>query len=196
MKVPWIIKETIGAAMLLAAVIYLPVWITDQTAAKVMPFRPKPPNRQALNVSPSDPETRQAIVDAMAAQLHAIRQGAFKEAYGHASAGIRNTIPLTEFERMVRIRFKPMLDFEAVEISDVFDDGWQAIIRVRLSREGIPTAIYTYIMALENDRWTVGGVLPEENRQSRPSQPPAPSTASSSFPKRVGVESRLAPGRI
>ncbi|MDA7618112.1 DUF4864 domain-containing protein [Verrucomicrobia bacterium] len=157
----WIIKETAGAILLLGAIIYLPVIFSNYWAPKSIPFRPDVSRQSMIKVFPSDPETRQNIVRSLSAQLKALRRGAFEEAYRSSSQGIRHAIPLSEFERMVRIRFEPMLQFEAIEISKVFDDGKQGVIQVRLSRDGIPTAIYSYIMMLEGKEWRVGGVLPE-----------------------------------
>lgn len=60
---------------------------------------------------------------------------------------------------MVQTHYRPMLDYEAIEISNSLDDGKQGMIRVRLSRNRIPTAVYSYIMALEDNQWKIGGVL-------------------------------------
>ncbi len=161
MKIHWVFKETLGVFILLGAIVYLPVIISDYTSPKVMPFRPKSPRQEAVRVFPSDAATRNAVVDVLAKQLNAIRNEKFDEAYQHASEGIRQQIPLTEFERMVRIQFEPMLKYEKLEISEVYDDGTQALVRARLSIQGTPVAIYSYVMALEENQWRVGGVLPE-----------------------------------
>lgn len=60
---------------------------------------------------------------------------------------------------MIRNHYRPMLDYEAIEISNAIDDGKQGMIRVRLSRNRVPTAVYSYIMALEENQWKIGGVL-------------------------------------
>lgn len=166
MKIHWTFKETIGTLLLLGAVIYLPVLISDYTSPKVMPFRPKAPRQQTIKVFPSDPPTRRAVMDVLAKQLNAIRSEQFDEAYQSASFGIRSQIPLTEFERMIRIQFEPMLRYEQLEFSEVYDDGSQALVRARLSMEGRPTAVYSYVMALEENQWRVGGVLPEDAIQT------------------------------
>ena len=157
----WIFKETTGVLIILGAIIYLPVVISDYSSPKDMPFRPKPPAPKTANVFPSDAETRQKVVDVLAKQLNAIRAESFEEAYKYASLGIRQQIPLAEFERMVRIQFQPMLEFERLEVSEVFDDGEKALVRTRLSDEGLPIAIYSYVMTLEDGQWHVGGVLPD-----------------------------------
>jgi hypothetical protein len=105
-------------------------------------------------------------MDVLAKQLNAIRSEQFDEAYQSASFGIRSQIPLTEFERMIRIQFEPMLRYEQLEFSEVYDDGSQALVRARLSMEGRPTAVYSYVMALEENQWRVGGVLPEDAIQT------------------------------
>jgi len=176
MKTHWIFKETTGVLILLGAIIYLPVAISDYTSPKVMPFRPKPPRQKTVSVFPSNPETRKAVIDVLAKQLNAIRAEAFNQAYQHASIGIREQIPLSEFERMVRKQFEPMLQYERLEISEVYDDGEQALVRARLSSDGVPIAIYSYVMALEENQWHVGGVLPEGAIQTiaPPSKPKNP----------------------
>jgi hypothetical protein len=166
MKTHWIFKETFGVLVLLGAIIYLPVVISDYTSPKVMPFRPKSPRHQTVKVFPSDPATRQAVMDVLGKQLNAIRSERFDDAYRYASSGIRNQIPLTEFERMVRIQFEPMLRYEQLEFSEVYDDGAQALVRARLSVEGTPVAVYAYVLAREEDQWRVGGVLPENAIQT------------------------------
>ena len=176
MKIHWIFKETIGALVLLGAIIYLPVVISDYNSPKVMPFRPKTPRQRAIKIFPSDQATRQAVMDILGKQLNAIRSEQFDEAYQYASFGIRSQIPLTEFERMVRIQFEPMLRYEKLEFSEVYDDGAQALVRARLSVEGIPVAVYAYVLALEENQWRVGGVLPENAIQTilPPSKPTTP----------------------
>ena len=67
---------------------------------------------------------------------------------------------------MIRIQFEPMLRYEQLEFSEVYDDGSQALVRARLSMEGRPTAVYSYVMALEENQWRVGGVLPEDAIQT------------------------------
>lgn len=159
MKFPWIIKETAGSVLLLGVIIYLPVVVSDYRAPKEMPFQPNANRRHWVNVFPSNPETRQAIMHTVAGQLEAIRDGAFETAFGFASLGIREEQSVEEFEEMVRNHYQPMLQYEAIEISDAFDDGKQGVIRIRLSQNRIPTGIYSYIMALEDNQWKVGGVI-------------------------------------
>jgi hypothetical protein len=115
-------------------------------------------------------------MDVLGKQLNAIRSEQFDEAYQYASFGIRSQIPLTEFERMVRIQFEPMLRYEKLEFSEVYDDGTQALVRARLSMEGTPVAVYAYVLALEENQWRVGGVLPENAIQTivPPSKPTTP----------------------
>jgi len=159
MKMPWFIRETAGAVLLLGVIIYLPVVVSDYTAPKTMPFQPEANRRQWIKVFPSNPETLQAIMSTVGGQLKAIRNRQFEAAFQFASKGIQEEQSLQEFEGMVQTHYRPMLDYEAIEISNSLDDGKQGMIRVRLSRNRIPTAVYSYIMALEDNQWKIGGVL-------------------------------------
>ena len=124
-----------------------------------MPFQPETNRRQWIKVFPSHPETLQAIMATVGGQLKAIRNGQFDAAFQFASKGIREEQSLQDFEEMVQKHYRPMLDYEAIEISNSLDDGKQGMIRVRLSRNRVPTAVYSYIMALEENQWKIGGVL-------------------------------------
>lgn len=159
MKMPWFIRETAGAVLLLGVIIYLPVVVSDYTAPETMPFEPEANRRQWIKLFPSNPETLQAIMATVGGQLKAIRNQQFDAAFQFASKGIQEEQPLDEFEEMVRTHYRPMLDYEAIEISNSLDDGKQGMIRVRLSRNRIPTAVYSYVMALEEGQWKIGGVL-------------------------------------
>ena len=176
MKMPWFIRETAGAVLLLGVIIYLPVVVSDYTAPKTMPFEPKANRRQWIKVHPSNPETLQAIMACVGGQLEAIRNEQFETAFGFASEGIRQEQSMQKFEEMVRNHYQAMLNYEAIEISNAIDDGKQGMIRVRLSQNRVPTAVYSYIMALENDQWKIGGVL----RDGPPVQQSPPVEASPS----------------
>ena len=171
---PWFIRETAGAVLLLGVIIYLPVVVSDYTAPKTMPFEPKANRRQWIKVHPSNPETLQAIMASVGGQLNAIRNQQFEEAFEFASEGIRQEQSLQAFEEMVRNHYQAMLNYEAIAISNAIDDGKQGMIRVRLSENRVPTAVYSYIMALENDQWKIGGVLRDgpPPPQSSPSDTP------------------------
>ena len=123
MKMPWFIRETAGAVLLLGVIIYLPVLVSDYTAPETMPFQPETNRRQWIKVFPSYPETLQAIMATVGGQLKAIRNGQFDAAFQFASKGIREEQSLQDFEAMVQKHYRPMLDYEAIEISNSLDDG-------------------------------------------------------------------------
>lgn len=160
MRAAWIIWDTLGALWLLAAIVWLPVTVSDWYAPQSMPFQPRPP-RGGMNISQSQPETNRAMRACVGSQLQMIREGRLSEAYSYASEGIQEVLSEEAFIDMISNRFSAMQAHDTIEMSDGLDDGTQGILRVRLSRQRRVVGVYTYIMMLEEESWKIGGVIPE-----------------------------------
>ena len=160
MNAKWIIRDTLGALILLSAIVTLPVAVSDYLSPREMPFQPRAP-QQSLDISRSSPETNRAMRSCVGSQLQLIQRSQLSEAYAYASEGIQQVLSLDDFMGMIDERFAPMKHYDIIEMSDGLDDGTQGILRVRLSRHREVIGVYTYILLLEEDQWKIGGVIPE-----------------------------------
>ena len=55
MNAKWIIRDTLGALILLSAIVTLPVAVSDYLSPREMPFQPRAP-QQSLDISRSSPK--------------------------------------------------------------------------------------------------------------------------------------------
>ena len=68
MNAKWIIRDTLGALLLLSAIVTLPVAVSDYLSPREMPFQPRAP-QQSLDISRSSPETNRAMRSCVGSQL-------------------------------------------------------------------------------------------------------------------------------
>ncbi len=154
----WILRELIGIAVLLAAIVYLPVWVSGYFSIKEIPFQRQFVPRKAIRVFAARGEVRAALVAVVEGQLDALRQRDFDAAWEWASFDFRRQVPVSDFERMVSSGFQIMMEPHEREFGGVYNNFDMAFVDVKLVGTTSGTACFTYVLESKGGRWFVAGV--------------------------------------
>ncbi len=171
----WVIRELAGIIILLAAIVCLPVWVSQWFAIDKIPFQTETPPSGAIPLFVSRGEAREALLATVKGQLGALEQREFRGAWEFAAPGLRQNLPVDDFERMVASGFSIMTSQHEVVIGGVFNNRDLGHVDVKLVSETHGTAFYSYILVAGRTQWFVYGVeaLNSEQFESRlPKQTP------------------------
>ena len=170
----WFIREIAGIIILLAAIVCLPVWVSQWFAIDEIPFQPQTPSSGAIPLFLSRGDARDALLATVEGQLGALEQGDFRAAWEFAAPGLRQNLPVGDFERMVASAFSIMTADHQVEIGGVFNNSDLGHVDVKLISESHGTAFYSYILVAGKTQWFVYGVEglnPDQFESRLPKQP-------------------------
>lgn len=147
-----------GIIILLGAIVCLPVIVSTQFSVKEVPFQNRIIPKNAIRLVLSEGETKASMLRAVEGQLDALRSKDFGEAWNFASRGLRQNLPVADFERMVSTGFAIMTEDHHVEIGGAFNNREIGFIDVKLSSDSSGSASYSYILVAGEGRWFVSGV--------------------------------------
>lgn len=111
---------------------------------------------------PAARETRDAVRAAVGAQLQALREGEFEQAYALAAEGIRRQFRLPVWVEMIRRGYAPLLRHERVEFGVIRPDGDdRASLPVVVFATDSRATRYRYDLVRERGGWRIAGVVAE-----------------------------------
>lgn len=113
---------------------------------------------QDMDLHPSAPEVRKAVIASIEGQLAAFRAHDVGRAYGFAAAPLRAQFPAERFAAVVREGYPEIWANLRAEFGIVNDSGTSAAVNVRVYGPA-GSAAYDYQLIREPDGWRIGGVL-------------------------------------
>ncbi len=116
--------------------------------------RPAPAPRRL-----SQEQVRVELIQVIESQLAAFRNDDYPAAYKCAAAELRDSMPLPEFERMVRRDYAPIARCSSAEFGAALDNGTEGIVTVDVHGRAGKVVRYGYLLKLEAGNWKINGVV-------------------------------------
>ena len=101
---------------------------------------------------------RRAIIDAVLAQLAAIRRGGWGAAHGHLSEELQRRWSLEEFAEVARSGYAPLIDSVGQRVERLTVEGDVAQLRLALMQADGTTLVAHYELRREGGAWRVAGI--------------------------------------
>lgn len=158
----WIIRELVGVAILLAAIVVLPVAASRYFAIQEIPFQSQGVPRGAIKLYPSKGETLKALSGTVQAQLAALQDQDYAAAWEMADRLLRQHLPVADFERMIKSGFAMMTEPHSVEYGAIFNNQEVGFVDIKLNSVQSGSYYFSYYLIAADGRWYISGVEPQD----------------------------------